>query len=73
MRMEDRFINPLGFQVLRYRRDAEALAAEPEASPPGGVVPSGPKPPTAGAAPGQPAPAPPPAQPAQPAQPEVEL
>ena len=23
MRMDDRFINPLGFQVLRYRRDAE--------------------------------------------------
>jgi type IV secretion system protein VirB8 len=23
MRMEDRFTNPLGFQVLRYRRDAE--------------------------------------------------
>jgi type IV secretion system protein VirB8 len=74
MRMEDRFINPLGFQVLRYRRDAEALQAEPEASPPGGVLPAGPKPPTAGAAPGQPTPAPPPpAQPAQPARPEVEL
>lgn len=25
MRLEDRFINPLGFQVVRYRRDAEAL------------------------------------------------
>jgi type IV secretion system protein VirB8 len=26
MSMGDRFINPLGFQVLRYRRDAETLA-----------------------------------------------
>ena len=26
MRVEDRFVNPLGFQVLRYRRDAEALS-----------------------------------------------
>lgn len=25
MRAEDRFINPLGFQVIRYRRDQEAL------------------------------------------------
>lgn len=25
MRVEDRYLNPLGFQVLRYRRDAEAL------------------------------------------------
>lgn len=25
MRVEDRYTNPLGFQVLRYRRDAEAL------------------------------------------------
>ena len=28
MSLEDRFVNPLGFQVLRYRRDAEALAPE---------------------------------------------
>lgn len=27
MRMEDRFINPLGFQVVQYRRDAEATNA----------------------------------------------
>ena len=27
MKMGDRFLNPLGFQVLSYRRDAEALAA----------------------------------------------
>lgn len=26
MRMEDRFINPLGFQVISYRRDAETSA-----------------------------------------------
>ncbi|MEG3088517.1 virB8 family protein [Sphingomonas sp. PB4P5] len=30
MQRDDRFLNPLGFQVLRYRRDAEALPiAEP--------------------------------------------
>ena len=29
MRAEERFINPLGFQVVRYRRDAEAVAATP--------------------------------------------
>lgn len=27
MKMDDRFLNPLGFQVLSYRRDAEATAA----------------------------------------------
>lgn len=30
MTLEDRLINPLGFEVLRYRRDAEALPPEPE-------------------------------------------
>jgi len=34
MRAEDRMINPLGFQVLRYRRDAETLP-EPTPSPAG--------------------------------------
>jgi type IV secretion system protein VirB8 len=35
MKMEDRFVNPLGFQVLRYRRDAEALpATEPSTTEP---------------------------------------
>lgn len=29
MRVEDRYLNPLGFQVVRYRRDAEALAPDP--------------------------------------------
>ena len=28
MKLEDRFVNPLGFQVLRYRRDAETLPPE---------------------------------------------
>jgi type IV secretion system protein VirB8 len=27
MRAEDRFLNPLGFQVTRYRRDAETVVA----------------------------------------------
>lgn len=34
MKLEDRFVNPLGFQVISYRRDPEALpqpAAEPAA------------------------------------------
>jgi type IV secretion system protein VirB8 len=29
MRAEDRFVNPLGFQVTRYRRDAETAGALP--------------------------------------------
>jgi len=41
MRAEDRFVNPLGFQVVRYRRDQEALPAPPvaESTP---VAPTGP-------------------------------
>lgn len=31
MRMQDRFINPLGFQVTDYRRDAESPGARPYA------------------------------------------
>ncbi len=31
MSEQDRYLNPLGFQVSRYRRDAETL---PEAAPP---------------------------------------
>jgi type IV secretion system protein VirB8 len=67
MSVEDRFVNPLGFQVLRYRRDAEALPPEPElppanAQPPVLVVPMAP-------APARPAPA----TPARPAAPEPEL
>jgi type IV secretion system protein VirB8 len=33
MRVEDRYVNPLGFQVTRYRRDAEALSRAPVPSP----------------------------------------
>lgn len=33
MRVEDRFLNPLGFQVVRYRRDPEALAPAQELAP----------------------------------------
>jgi type IV secretion system protein VirB8 len=50
LQMEDRFVNPLGFQVVRYRRDAEALpppapvetpaaAAQPATTPPPAGVP----------------------------------
>jgi type IV secretion system protein VirB8 len=41
MTLEDRLINPLGFEVLRYRRDAEALPPEPAvvAQPPVVAVP----------------------------------
>lgn len=63
MRMEDRLVNPLGFQVTRYRRDPEAPPPEPVAQPVQPVV-------------IQPvAPAPQPAQPQQqpPRAPEVEL
>jgi len=35
MKVEDRFVNPLGFQVVRYRRSAEALAGpDPAPQPP---------------------------------------
>jgi type IV secretion system protein VirB8 len=69
MRIEDRFLNPLGFEVLRYRRDAEAVnPAEGEAPVPTvpalQIVP-------APAAPAQTAPAPAPARPAT--EPEVPL
>ena len=33
MQLQDRLVNPLGFQVLRYRRDPEAVPAEAEAAP----------------------------------------
>jgi len=40
MKLEDRFLNPLGFQVTAYRRDAEALpaAAESAANRPPGTI-----------------------------------
>jgi len=74
MSVEDRMINPLGFQVLRYRRDAEALPPEPAPVPPPQapvvvqptvVVPSATIPAPAQAAPQQ--------QPAQPRPAEPEL
>ena len=68
MQLEDRFVNPLGFQVLRYRRNAETLVPEAEA-PPAGTGPAGPKPPAAAVPQQQQQPAAPP----PPAQPEVEL
>ncbi len=33
MRMEDRFLNPLGFQVTAYRRDTETIGVIPAAAP----------------------------------------
>jgi type IV secretion system protein VirB8 len=59
MRAEDRMVNPLGFQVTRYRRDAETLpeavpavdpsrAAPPLAQPGGSAIPAAPAAPTAG-------------------------
>jgi type IV secretion system protein VirB8 len=74
MRLEDRLINPLGFEVLHYQRNAEALPPEPAAAPlaettikPVVVVPAQQQP--AQQAPQQPAQQPP----AQPRGPEVEL
>ncbi len=32
--MEDRYLNPLGFQVMRYRRDAESAPTATDAEPP---------------------------------------
>jgi len=37
--MGDRFVNPLGFQVTRYRRDAETLAPTAESAPHGASAP----------------------------------
>ena len=39
MKIEDRFVNPLGFQVTRYQRSAETLPAQPAASEPGAEAP----------------------------------
>jgi len=57
MRLEDRFLNPLGFEVLRYRRDAEALPVElaPGRPPAGGRPPVAVAPVPGEAAPGAPA------------------
>ena len=74
VRQEDRYENPLGFQVVRYRRDQEALVS-PEQSPTGPVQqqPSGQAPATVVPPAPQPAPAPRPPQRVEPQQPEVEL
>lgn len=57
MTLEDRFINPLGFQVLRYRRDQEALPPTESEAPAVAQPASGPaqpqRPATAPAAAGQ--------------------
>jgi len=54
MSLDDRFVNPLGFQVTSYRKDQEILAPEAVAPPP-----AEPATPVAGA-PVAPSPAPPP-------------
>lgn len=64
MSVEDRFINPLGFEVVRYQRNAEALP--PAEAPPVVVAPQVQVVVPAPTAPAQ-------AQPARPAQPEREL
>ena len=69
MSVADRFVNPLGFQVLRYRRDAEALPPQPE-TPPSPAAPTIVKIPSV-AGPSAAAPAQPSARP--PARPEPEL
>lgn len=66
MRLEDRYENPLGFQVVRYRRDQEALSLPPPAQQAPAVSPP--------ANPVAPAPRPQPQQrPPAPPQPEPEL
>lgn len=40
LKLEDRFVNPLGFEVSHYVRNAEALAPEPTVTPAPGVTPS---------------------------------
>jgi type IV secretion system protein VirB8 len=37
MRIEDRFINPLGFEVVRYQRNPETLPPQEQAAAPGAV------------------------------------
>jgi type IV secretion system protein VirB8 len=61
MALEDRFVNPLGFQVTSYRKDAEALPA-PESAAPTTVTPAV-QPPASGAYYGGAAAAAPPQQP----------
>lgn len=40
MRVEDRYVNPLGFQVIRYRRDAEVIPSAPAALPSPATIPA---------------------------------
>jgi type IV secretion system protein VirB8 len=55
MKLEDRFLNPLGFQVVRYRRDAEAVVPEAATAPAPAtiLVPGASAPPVTVIAPGQ--------------------
>ncbi|MEA3036233.1 MAG: type secretion system protein VirB8 [Sphingomonadales bacterium] len=55
MKLEDRFLNPLGFQVVRYRRDAEAVVPEAATAPAPAtiLVPGAAAPPLTVVAPGQ--------------------
>jgi type IV secretion system protein VirB8 len=77
MAVEDRMVNPLGFQVLSYRRDAEALPPDPDPAPAAPTRQAAPVVvrPTVIAPPVivTPAPAPPARQTQQPRQPEPEL
>jgi type IV secretion system protein VirB8 len=69
-RVEDRYQNPLGFQVVRYRRDQEALNPQQPVQPAQQAQPGPAAAPANGVAP---APQPAPAQRPPPAPPEVEL
>lgn len=69
MRLEDRFVNPLGFEVMRYQRNAEALPAVPEPPLPNAQL----APSKLPVGPLQPIPAPAVPVPARPPAPEVEL
>jgi type IV secretion system protein VirB8 len=82
MSVEDRFVNPLGFQVVSYRRDAEALPPEPQQQPQGPPVVVQPAPvvvqpvvrvPVPAQRRAAPAPAPAPAEPQRPVVAEPEL
>ena len=66
MRVEDRFVNPLGFEITRYQRSAEALPAEPRPAQPDATQIDGAAPapsPLEGALSRRPGPPPPPKRP----------
>lgn len=73
MRIEDRLINPLGFEVLHYQRNAEALPPEPAAAPPPETTTIKPVVVVPAQQPAQPQQQPAQPPPAQPRGPEVEL